>query len=135
MRISFLFLDFDGVLHPGLSGTFINLPLLVEFLEEQPQVRIVLSSSWRLEQPLSALKEYFPAAVQPRILGCTPELPGGSRYGEILHWLRHEGVTLSKWAALDDDSALFPQFCDQLVLCKTSKGLERAQLKRLAELL
>ena len=42
-----LFLDFDGVLHRGNSGTLVLLPKLEALLRKHPQIVIVISSTWR----------------------------------------------------------------------------------------
>ena len=42
-----IFLDFDGVLHRGNSGTLVLLPKLEALLRKHPQIVIVISSTWR----------------------------------------------------------------------------------------
>ena len=127
-----VFLDFDGVLHPGLAGTFIHLPLFEDFLHTHPDVGVVFSTSWREQESLESLTEFFSPSLRPRIQGATPISTGGpgSRWREILEWLT-EHPEHGRWAALDDDAQLFPSFCDQLVLCDASRGLRAAQLREL----
>jgi hypothetical protein len=43
-----VFLDFDGVLHPGFSETFRHLPTFDRFLRTMPDTSVVISSDWRL---------------------------------------------------------------------------------------
>ncbi len=131
---SYLFLDFDGCLHPGLAGTFVYLPLLQEFLLEQPDVHVVLSTSWRLDTPLSELLRLFHPAVRSRIVGATPALPDqpGQRWAEIQLWLQKNNATHCAWVALDDDKSLFPAYCDNVVWCDPARGLRKYHLPELA---
>lgn len=113
-----LFLDFDGVLHPLYPTAelpeFCYLPRLAAVLRDFPRVEIVISSSWRTEFELEALRAFFPADLQARIIGVTPWLPG-SRCEEVLAWLR-EHRPGSPWLALDDQPKLWRQ-TGRLLLC------------------
>lgn len=53
-----LFLDFDGVLHPEHcheSKHFCRLPILEAALRQVPETKVVITSTWRLEQSLENL--------------------------------------------------------------------------------
>lgn len=128
-----IFLDFDGVLHPGLAGTFCYLSRFETFLRDHPEVRVVLSTSWRCSEPFADLRNLFYPDIQPRILGVTPDLPHRNRYGEILQWLADHQATGVPWAALDDDRHLFPPACHNLVLCDTARGLRAGHLLELKD--
>jgi hypothetical protein len=54
-----LFLDFDGVLHRGTTGTFRKMPLLDQLLQRVPSLAIVLSTNWRHDASLEDLRDYF----------------------------------------------------------------------------
>ena len=54
---SILFLDFDGVLHPGNRGTFERAPMLEMWLLKHPEVDVVISSSWRIENTWPGSRE------------------------------------------------------------------------------
>lgn len=125
----FVFLDFDGVLHPGLAGTFIYLPLFEEFLRRQHDVLVVISSTWRLDQPIQDILRLFSDDVRPRVVGVTPSIQAvrhGARYAEIHSWLVAHQASHLPWVALDDDESLYPFPCHQLVKCDAARGL-RAQ--------
>ena len=99
-----LFLDFDGVLHP-LSPTadqpeFCYLPRLSAVPRDFPDVDVVISSSWRTEFDLDALRAFFPGDLRARIIGVTPWLPG-LRSQEVSAWLA-ECRPGASWLALDD---------------------------------
>lgn len=69
-----MFLDFDGVLHPATVDpgqvhlNFQQLPLLEFLLREVPSVVVVISSSWRLQRPLSELRGLFSPDIPARII-------------------------------------------------------------------
>ena len=106
----FLFLDFDGVLHPAGLGAdkLCRLGLLAALLREPAlaNVRIVISSTWREIHSLKALRAFFPADLQSRVIGSTPVLDehdtNFQRSEEIEAWLE-EHPEVQHWAALDDD--------------------------------
>lgn len=124
-----VFLDFDGVLHPGLAGTFIYAPDFETFLQEHRDVQVVFSTSWREEETHQSLTEYFSPSLRQRFIGVTPVSPGGpgSRWREIRAWLSEQGFG-GRWVALDDDATLFPPGCAELVRCDTARGLRKTQL-------
>lgn len=135
MASKFLFLDYDGVLHPGLAGTMVYLPRLQAFLHEHPSVQVVLSTSWRLTYSFESLRYAFEPALRDRVVGTTPALPEGTRaqrFAEIGIWLTRYAPVDAKWAALDDDATLFPPWCEELVLCESVRGLRPAQLQEVA---
>lgn len=128
-----IFLDFDGVLHPGLAGTFIYLPELEAFLRSHPKVVVVLSTTWRLQYSVGEIQTWFSADTRTRIIGATPSLGDGEdRYAEIQLWLARHNMQCP-WVALDDEPKLFPPSCPELVLCATARGLRRAQLTEMLD--
>ncbi|VTU42056.1 MULTISPECIES: HAD domain-containing protein [unclassified Variovorax] len=116
---STLLLDFDGVVHRNMNGTFERMPLLEAWLLARPSVDIVISSSWRLESSLAQLRDCFASEqLHPRVVGVTPDLPDALRYqrqAEIEHYLRESARVRRPFAALDDDGSLFAPSCPFLV--------------------
>lgn len=134
-QMRYIFLDIDGVLSPGLSGTFIRAELLEAFLAPYPDVRIVFSSNWRKRFSAAELAANLPPGLRSRVVGVTPVFPEDIRrvrYLEIRQWL-DQYAPYARWVALDDEPNLFPPFCDQLVVCKSSHGLKPEQLVKVAE--
>jgi hypothetical protein len=131
-----IFLDFDGVLHRGNSGTFRKLPLLDALIHELPQLGIVLSTNWRHTEDLESLQGYFSVPeTEARVFDVTPILHGHSRaqrQREIEAWLAvHRGV--ARYVALDDSADLFEPNWRGLHLTDPREGLtvdDIAQLKR-----
>lgn len=112
-----LFLDFDGVLHPYfLQNTdkhFMYINKLEKVLREYPKVNVVISSSWRINNSLEQLKQYFAPDIRNRIIGVTPEIKvsvfesrDGIREKEINLYLQENNLN-NKWIALDDDKYSF----------------------------
>ena len=124
----FLFLDFDGVLHGEDAPHFSNLRAVERCLLAMPEVVIVISSSWRQEQPLEELKQLFSAALRDRIIGVTPTLAcsydNGGRQREIATFLSTNGWnrTNASWRALDDMKSFFDDDCSSLVLVDGNRG-------------
>ena len=129
-----LFLDFDGVLipHPRDEN---DLPYIepAQYLERcdwslvsrlaatlapyVPDLRIIVSSSWRLFYPLSALR----AALDPLVLTDTTGRSEHSRYEEIRAYMYKRP---EQWLALDDDVRHWPQAERwRLVLCDPYVGI------------
>lgn len=139
LPFSFLFLDFDGVVHPRTRGTFELLPLLETWLTANPHVRVVISSTWRLEYSLEHLREGFLAQeLHGRVIGVTPDMSlaaGAVRQREIESWLVMNGLQGCRRAALDDDASLFRAGCPWLVQTDYVKGLEPRHLVRLSQLI
>lgn len=120
-----LFLDIDGVINSEQSAVFWNregkdngglsrrdpdfCPIacsnLLSIFEDCPDVKIVVSSTWRLGETIESLEELlFTKVGIPRgtVVGITPAFRG-DRGLEIADWLkRHPEVT--KFAIVDDDA-------------------------------
>ena len=135
-----LFLDFDGVLHPAGAGTvkFNCLPLLEIFLREpaHTDLRVVISSTWRVAYSLAQLRRHFSVDLHSRLIGCTPELEEHHtnyyRNEEIEAWLEDNATDV--WLALDDDVDGFPpRNLARLVLTDARIGLTHANLAVLRE--
>lgn len=113
----YLFLDFDGVLHPKTADAslyFVDLPHLESVLRHFPMVEIVIASSWRHVQPLEVLRMYFSAEIRTRIIGVTPDIAPaagysdvGSRQTEVTTWILRNGDPSHPWVALDDEPRLY----------------------------
>ena len=72
-----LFLDFDGVLHPEFcheSRHFCCLPVLEEVVRQVPDCELVITSTWRLQQPFERLRERFSPDVATKVVGGTPKI-------------------------------------------------------------
>jgi len=132
-----LFLDFDGVLHPEpcyeVSNFFIFLPRLEAVLRDFPSVKIVISSTWRLNHDLQSIREIFSIDISPRVIDVTPhwtsvpelmDVIGYQRHAEIEAWLRKSNAPWLQWVALDDKPYLYRPFLKNLVRTNSTTGFD-----------
>lgn len=123
-----LFLDFDGVLHPRCTGTMRYAPQLEALLADFPNVRVVVTSTWRLSHDLEDLRGWFSRAFAPRVIDVTPYLGEGAgvRQREIEQWLQAHAVR--GWLAVDDEAQLFSPACPNLYITSSKEGLDQNAL-------
>lgn len=132
--LPFLVLDFDGVLHPGQSGSLEKLVALQEWLRINDQVQLVISSDWRHSHAEDDLRALFEDDIRERIHGFTPKLEGAPREKEIAAYASEHGI--ANWVALDDVQDGFPTAGERrLVLTDRRTGLTGEDLDRVSELL
>ncbi len=130
-----LFLDIDGVLHPGsgLGDTRLIRANELEIALDGFSVQVVISSSWRFHLQMVEILEDLPAVLARRVVGATGPAHIGrwARYHEIKAWLdRH--APLADWRALDDAVFEFPKPCPQLIACHPQEGFGPRQAQELA---
>lgn len=135
MSNKFLYLDFDGVLHPNAvtkGQLFSLMPTLTSVLINT-DVRVVISSSWRRYESLEYLKSLFSPQIRDFVIGCTEDVKVDKwhRWYEIKQHV--EKFNAYDWMALDDAFEMFPPNCENLILCDGSKGLQKAQLELLKQ--
>jgi hypothetical protein len=129
-----LFLDFDGVLHPGTTGTMRLIKELEQLLAHYPDVVVVISSSWRMGESLDELRAWFSPEFAPRIVSVTPVLDQSqpaARQAEIESWLQNNPTV--HYCALDDEPPLFRPGCPWLVVTNGRTGLTKHTLEALSE--
>ncbi|MEM5341466.1 HAD domain-containing protein [Paraburkholderia azotifigens] len=139
--VPFLFLDFDGVLHPvgepaldddfcliENPGLFIWRPILEALLAPYPAVRIIISSDWRrlfddatLIRLLGPLGNRF-AGVEERVGSCRSE--------EILMEVRRR--KLIHWFAIDDHASVVAAQATErrFIACAPALGLSDPAVQR-----
>lgn len=121
-----LFLDIDGVLNSEQSAIYWNrqgkdngglsrgntyyCPIAVSnlqsILEEIPDLKIVVSSTWRLGETVESMQEllFKSAGIEKhRVIGLTPALPG-ERGDEIQNWLDNSSPSVERFVIVDDNS-------------------------------
>ena len=133
-RAGVLFLDFDGVLHPGYSETFSKRLLLEAFLRENALVDVIFTTSWREGATVEELARHFSADLRDRFIGCTPVLGGpAARGAEVLYMVRR--LAIECFGVVDDDLRLFPAGFPCLVLTDRQVGLTDGTIAALSRLL
>ena len=131
-----LFLDFDGVLHPDPptvdSPLFCRTALLHQYLIQQPEVAVVVSSTWRRTRTLDQLRSLFPE-LESRIIGATPESsePNYARQFECEAWIRENAPPWTRWVSLDDRAWNFRPFEKRLILVNRRTGLVPSDVEKL----
>lgn len=134
-----IFLDFDGVLNSAQffkalyrqtgRSTFVRefCPIaasnLIHIISEVPDVKIVVSSSWRIGTELNELRKILKegADVPEELVIDKTVFLGGERGHEIQEWLsRHPEVT--KFVIIDDSSDMV-HLTSYLVHTKWNHGL------------
>ncbi|WP_184523157.1 MULTISPECIES: HAD domain-containing protein [unclassified Variovorax] len=125
--IRILFLDFDGVLHrPNClsEDQLVHLPHLEKLLQDHADVRLVISSSWRVMRSVDSALSAFPHGLRQRVIGDTPVLraEGGQwhRQRECEAWLK-EHAPAAIWLGIDDEAQLFEP--GKAVICNPALGL------------
>jgi hypothetical protein len=134
----FLFLDLDGVLRRSTSPLYALDRDLVANLESLlrafPDVRVVITSSWREAFSLAELRKRFADDIGPRIVGVTPsshDPEGFVRHREVLSYLKRNGAPGDWWLAVDDDREHYPPGA-RVLLVDSAAGLDVAMATELA---
>lgn len=123
MKNFVIFLDFDGVLHRKMSGSFEYLNNFYRVLERFKTARFVISSDWRLQMSFKDIEAMF-GTYYSRFLGCTPHINNAKRESEILQFVRTRSI--SQFIAVDDDcrNELFSYDCPWLFKTDYYRGLD-----------
>jgi hypothetical protein len=125
LRARVLFLDIDGVLHPGngADGCLMCSAKQLEDALSDHELRIVISSSWRFHMELEEIVERLPAGIADRVVDATGDAHIGRwpRFNEIRNWVVVNDP-LVDWRALDDAKLEFPNPCTQLIACDPRTG-------------
>ena len=103
-----ILIDTSHPAHPQLSYKCLNClhDLLISMGE---RVKIVLSSSWRLDEKLivfltASISRHFKTDFSQYLIGTTNKLAAGSRSNDIVMWMENYYCTDGyKWIAIDDN--------------------------------
>lgn len=146
-----LFLDFDGVLNSEQfvravargSTKWKNTDLdhracsnLQYILDQVPDCKIVISSTWRKLYELEELKKFLShmGVDAERVIDVTPyRLSDRIRGGEIAEWLE-DAKDVTSFAIVDDDSDM-GELMHRLVRTDSTDGLTLSKAKAIVDML
>lgn len=134
MKQVYVFLDFDGCMHPFFPEAFVedwenkyfsyapNLEKCIhEMNAEGYDIKLVISSSWRYK-PMEELRSYFPDSIKDLIVGVNPKFAyyyvTGTEYNredECRQYLTDNQLVVP-WFSLDDDKDIY-YTPEKLLLC------------------
>ena len=154
-----IYLDFDGVVHPdavyrprnkplelrGEGSLMMHAPILIGILDQHPDVKIILSTSWVRELGFYRTLKKMPAALADRVTGATWHKSmarrdgldisySKSRFQQIESHAVRSGI--KDWLAIDDlhsaeETHLWTdEHLDCLVLTEQSVGISSASTQR-----
>lgn len=127
----YLFLDFDGVLHPSTPPRDFRYAQHLIPIVTNLGIKIVISSTWREVYSLQELIKLLGGLGQ-FVVGKTPlwagvtgaNTPIGIRQREIEAWLARKAPSNSSWAAIDDDAENFHKNCKRVFITDNAVGLD-----------
>lgn len=122
-----LYSDWPGTLREYIAQEFCPIALsnMAELIRRCPEIKIVVSSTWRLGETVASLQKIlFPEPlVANAIIGVTPRFVGDIRGEEIQDWLnRHPEVT--NYVIIDDDSDMLESQMDNFVRTNSMHGFQ-----------
>ena len=141
--VALIFLDIDGVLRRiGSPLDVFDRDCLGRFeavVRAHPQVRIVISSSWRLLYRLDDIRARFAPDIGARIIGQTPWLEDrrqASHADEVLAYLA-DLTEPPGWVVIDDDERGYADagVADRLILTTGDRGFDARAAALLGEVL
>ena len=128
----YIFLDFDGVLHPGNGGSFRYRDNFEDLLRKHQNALVIISSDWGINASLEYLRTYFSADVKERFISILPDYKvDWSRQQSIEAFCRENGI--HRWIAIDDSADLFPGRPQWLFLTNRRVALNKEETNRLYE--
>ena len=127
-----IFLDVDGVLNSSQDGFTIKLGTnkhleLLKQIVDKTDAKIVLSSSWRINNKTKSFIENKLNEYGMSIISSTPDL-GSSRGEEIKSWLRETIDFIDSFVILDDDSDMDEYTRASLVQTNRDMGLQETDV-------
>lgn len=140
--MKYIFIDFDGVLHPSPSKgeLFSQSKILADKISpHKDNFQIVISSSWRETYDYEDIIEAFDLTIRDRVIGITPILDNNlqplGRYNEIMSYCEEHKILDSEWIAIDDMPHLFPKDCPNLIITNPKTGITEKELSILESFL
>lgn len=125
MDNKYIFLDFDGVMHPEGKKAFSCAEYFADCIKDKNNLFIVFSTSWREYSNIEKLSSYLPTNIRHKCVGKTPLLKNHYkhvRYHEIMAYNDEKLINPNQWIAIDDMALIFPPNCKNLILTNPRLG-------------
>lgn len=123
MGLPVLLLDFDGVLHPGHTGTFEYLPDLYLVLDAIYDLQIVISSDWQRHTPAADLLKIFAPAYRARVVGVIGEETSAEAPRQRAIEAYAAAHSMRGYVAIDDSPRYFDPDCPWLFEVSSGSGI------------
>jgi hypothetical protein len=122
-----LYEEWQGSLKEYMAQEFCPIALnnMENVIRSAPEVKVVISSTWRLGETVESLRAILAPAklLSQAVIDVTPRFPGKERGLEIQNWLdRHPEVT--DYVIIDDDSDMLDSQKDHFVHTNTLHGFQ-----------
>lgn len=122
-----MYASWTGSLKEYLGQEFCPIALnnVEDLIRKVPDLKIVVSSSWRIGETVDTLKAILAPAklVSKAIIDVTPRFSGKPRGEEIQYWLdKHPEVT--DYVIVDDDSDMLDSQKEHFVKTSTLHGFQ-----------
>jgi len=105
--VTAFYIRFQAVNHSTLC-----VEIFTTTLADYPEIRIVITSSWREEKTLTELQNYLAPVLSMRVVGVTPVIDEPFlhhvRYHEVQAYLKNTMQVTTPWVALDDELGNYP---------------------------
>jgi hypothetical protein len=133
MRV--LFTDIDGVLNPHWRTKWSKPAISIyNQLCEQFDLKIVITSTWRLNHTIEELQEIFTKqGITTPIYDFTPHIDQADRGIEIKEWLNNNAV--DNFVIIDDKTSDIERHINNVVKCRSWIGLTRDEYKEIERIL
>ncbi len=130
MNKKYIFLDFDGVMHPEGKQAFSCAEYFAQSIKDLEDINIVFSTSWREYSSVERLAKYMPESIRDKCIGKTPVIRDcykHVRYQEIMAFNKENKIKDNQWIAIDDMPVLFPKDCKNLILTNSKIGFSEKE--------
>jgi len=101
-------------------------------------IKIVISSTWKLVYSLKKIRQLFSDDIQPLVVGMTPDAYGQTtpyeRHKEVLAYLKQNNIEDCNWVAIDDDPEHYPKKCT-VILTEPFIGFNHTSALEMGEIL
>ena len=142
VKMTILFLDFDGVTHPWpVDKSKMFDKQCLENLHKsfgKASIQIVVSSTWREHLGLQGIKQKL-GRLGDYVSGVTPIIDEPFlhhvRYHEVKLFLKENNLIGEKWVAVDDEQGNYPKERQNVLITNHKTGFTQCDIVKLKDML